>query len=105
MNRRQRWSGVFVAARALERIAARSDVPVQIPGEPGNAADLLEVVEMGLQLLEGHGIVLNRHVLRNEGLPIALLDMTAEPQIVRGNAPDHTVPVDAHPADTVTEDE
>jgi hypothetical protein len=63
------------------------------------------MVEMRLQLLEGHGIILNRHVLWNEGLPVALLDMTAEPQIFGRNAPDHTVPVNTRAADTVTEDE
>jgi hypothetical protein len=48
VNRRQRSRGVFVAARALEGIAARSDVTAQIPGDPGDAADLLEMVEMRL---------------------------------------------------------
>jgi hypothetical protein len=48
---RQRLVRVLVLARALEHVAARDDLTAQIAGFAGNAAQLLEPVVMGLELV------------------------------------------------------
>src|SRR6202020_2696127 len=99
VDRRQWGHWKFVASRALERIAARSDFGAKVAGDAGRAADFLEVIEVRFELLESDGIILNRHVFGNEILAVSLLDVASQPEIFRRGPPQLPVPMDARAAD------
>src|SRR5580704_12852882 len=103
---RQQWGRwKFVASRALERIAARSDFAAKVAGDSGCAADFLEVIEVRFELLESDGIILNRHVFGNETLAVSLLDVASQPEIFRRGSPQLPVPVNTRAADAVAKHE
>jgi hypothetical protein len=57
----KRFVGIFAAAHALERIAARHEGAAQIAGLAGSAAKLVEAVEVGLELVVGDAPVFDCH--------------------------------------------
>jgi hypothetical protein len=69
------------------------------------AANLLEMVEVRFEFLERHRVILDGHVLGNELLAVTLLDLAAQPQILRGCAPQLAVPVHTGAADASAQDE
>ena len=98
---RHRRRRVFVRARALERIAAGLDLAVQIARLAAGAAQLVELIVEGLELVVGDAPVLHRQlVVGDRLLPVALL-VVAPGQEIRGQEPpDLAVPVHsaaAHP--------
>jgi hypothetical protein len=71
----QRLVGILVAAEAFERIAACNDRPAQITGLAGNAAHLVEAVEMWFEFVIGAPPIL-AFFTRNPG---AVLVRTSHP--------------------------
>src|ERR1700690_732663 len=105
MDRRQRFRRIIVTAGPFEGIAARLQIPTEIPGDSGNSADFLEVIEVRLQLFEAHRIVLDGHIGRDELLSVALLYVAPEAQIFRRCAPYLAAPMHTCPTDTVAKNE
>src|ERR1700733_10832926 len=104
VDRRQWRRRIFVASRALERIASGLDFAAKISSDAGCAADFLEVIKVWLEFLESDGIILNRHVFRNETLAVSRFNVASQLEIFRRCSPQLTVPVDARTADTIAED-
>ena len=101
-ERRQR---IFAGARRLEGIAARLDLAAQIAGLAGDRRRVFELVVIGLELVIGDAPVLDRHVLGNEALAVALLVERAHLELHVGPAPGVAAPVHARAADALARQE
>src|SRR5262249_2277147 len=77
----------------------------KIAGFAGDAAQLVELVVMGLELVIGHCPVLDRHIVRNGLGAVALDDVTAREMIARQVAPMLAAPMIGSAADAVTRQE
>ena len=94
---------VVIAARPLERVAAFADVAPQVARRAADAADLLEIVEMRLQLLIGDAVVLHRHPLGQRA--IAFLVMAFRDEIRWQETVSLAVPMHARAAHSVARQE
>ncbi len=101
-ERRQR---IFAGARRLEGIAAGLDRAAQIAGLSGDRRGVLELVVIGLELVIGDAPVLDRHVLGNEALAVALLVERAHLELHVGPPPGVAAPVHAGAADALARQE
>src|SRR5262249_39207357 len=94
-----RFVGVIVAARSLEWIAARHDPPAQIPGLPGDGAELAEPIVERLDLVVTERPILDRHALRDRLGPIFLAELRPDAEIGRQEPPVQRTPMNASAAD------
>ena len=101
-ERRQR---IFAGARRLEGVAAGLNHAAQIAGLAGNRCGVFELVVIGLELVIGDAPVLDRHVLGNEALAVALLVERAHLELHVGPPPGVTAPVHAGAADALARQE
>src|SRR5262249_42877145 len=74
-------------AGAFKRVAARNDLPAQIAGLTGGAAEFLETIVEGLKLVEAHTPILDRHVIRDRTSAVARKRVALEHEIDRQEAP------------------
>ena len=95
LERRQR---IVALARTFERVAARLDRACEIARLARDAAQVLELVVVGLELLVGDAPVLDRHVGRDEALAVALRVVAADHEVAGQEAPVLAVPVHARAA-------
>src|SRR5256714_2465049 len=65
-DRRERRQRIVARARRFERIAALSDLAVDVAGLAGDGGGIFEFVVVGLKLGVADAPVLDRHVGRNE---------------------------------------
>jgi hypothetical protein len=85
----ERLVGIFAAAHALERIAARHESAAQIAGFAGGAAELVKAIEVRLELVVSDAPILDRHVIGNDA------------EVRRQEAPVMTGPMQAGAADAL----
>src|SRR4051794_19005455 len=71
-DRRQRRQRVVAGARRLERIAAGLDLAADIAGLAGDRRGIFELVVIGLELGVADAPVLDRHIVGDEFLAVAL---------------------------------
>src|SRR5262249_62229090 len=91
--RLDRFVGIMVAARPLERIAAGDHLALQIAGLARDAAQLVEAVVERLDFLITHRPVLDRHVVRDRARAVALAKQAADAEVGRKVAPMQRAPV------------
>jgi hypothetical protein len=101
-NRRQRRQRIVAGARRLERIAACLDPATDIAGLAGDRRGIFELVVIGLELGVADAPVLDRHVVGDELLAIAVLIIGADLEFHVGPAPGVAAPVHAGTADDFT---
>ena len=97
LGQRRIW--ILVLSRPFEHVAAVDFFAAQIAGLAGDAAQLLELVVIRLELVIGDGQVLDRHLGGNGVLAVALSEMDAQLVIGRQPPPGHAVPVRAGAAE------
>ena len=102
--RRHVQGGVRVrpAARALERVAARDDLPVQVARLAGGADVVLERVVVRLELVVGDAPVLDGAALGDLLLAVALDHVRAVAEVGRQEAPELARPVHHRAAESLT---
>src|SRR5262249_30290054 len=98
LHRRRR---ILVAAWTLEYVAAVDLLAAQIAGPAGDAAQLVEPIVAGLELVIGHRPVLDRHVLGDGLGAVPVDDMAAGEMVARQVAPMLAAPVVGGAADAV----
>ncbi len=96
---RQRLVRIFVLARPFEHVAAGDLLAAQVAGLAGDAAELLEVVVVGLELVIADREILDRHLGRNGVPAVALVQMAAQIVVGRHQPPRRAVPVRARAAE------
>ncbi len=99
----QRRQRVVTRARRFERIAAADRLAVEVARLATGARDILEAVIERFKLGGADRPVLNRHVVGNEVLAVALLVVTAQLQVGIGRAIGEAVPVHARAAHAIAE--
>ncbi len=104
-DRRQRRQRVFAGARRLERIAALLDLALDVAGLAGDRRGVFEPVVIGLELVVGDAPVLDRHVVGDEFLAVALLVHGADLELHVGPAPGVAAPVRARAAHALARQE
>lgn len=96
----KRWQRKFLGTFSLERITPLDYCAVQVAGFSRGAADALELVEEGFELLIADTKILDRHAVGYEALAVALRNVASETQFLRQNAPVLTIPMHTPAADT-----
>src|SRR5690242_21654855 len=94
-----RWIWILARARSFERIAAFLDCSFEVAGLAGDAAEIFELVVVGLELVVGDAPILNGHVGGERSRAIALDVVALGNEIRREKAKGHSVPVNAGTAD------
>ena len=82
LDRRHRGRWKLVAARPLEGVPSSAQRAAQVASDARDTTDLLEVIEVRLELVEGDRVVLDRHLGRDELFAVALLDMASQAQVL-----------------------
>src|SRR4051794_16995428 len=92
---------IVAAARSLERIAAEALRALDVAGEPRGSAHLLEERVIRLELLVSDSPVLDRDVVGQEVLAVALVGPAPQPEPFGLKAPSLSVPVHHGAADAL----
>src|SRR5438445_206402 len=99
----QRFVRVIADTWTFEGIAAIDDLPAQIAGLARGAAQFLETLVIGFELVIGDAPVLDREIGGDRLLAVALLEMRAQHEFGWKIAPGDAVPMRARAADTVAQ--
>ena len=94
-NRRQRRQWIVAYARRFERIAAGLELPADIARLAGDRRGIFKLVVIGFELGVSNAPVLDRHVVGDEFLAVALFVIGANLEFHVGPAPGVTAPVHA----------
>src|SRR3984893_17116819 len=94
-DRRQRRQRIVAGSRRLERIAAGLDLTAGVTSLAGDRRGIFKLVVIGLELGVADAPVLDRHVVGNGVLAVALFVVGADLELHVGPAPGVTAPVHA----------
>jgi hypothetical protein len=97
----QRRRGILRRPPAFERIAARLFPSADISGLAGGATEFLEAIVARLKFVIAERPILDGHIVRKEGLAVALFEMAAQAKIGRQKSPGLPVPVHARAAHAI----
>src|ERR1700745_1379303 len=96
-----RFVGIIVAARPLAWIGAPHAPSAQIPGLPGDGAELVEPIVERLDLVVAERPILDRHALRDRLGPIFLGELRPDTEIGGRDPPVQRAPMNAGAADAL----
>src|SRR6266699_1934356 len=99
----QRLVRVIADPWTFEGIAAIDDLPAQIAGLARGAAQFLEPLVIGFELVIGNAPVLYREIGGDSLLAVALFEMRAQHEFAWKVAPGDAVPMGARAADAIAQ--